>query len=317
MENIKCIFCGDVKSHTVIEENGYTGRKCEICNLIYISPRPTQQEISEIYSKDRIDYYTNGHIAKEFMKRLFAKHTLKSIKKYSRSGSLLEIGSGAGFFLDEAKKRKFNTFGNEISAKQCEYTKTRFNIPCVSDSFSPAIFNNKKYDIIYHCDVLSHFYNPIEEFKKMNEALNDNGLLVFETGNFGDVEKKYYKYFNSFQYPDHLFFFSDKSIKKLLISTGFESFKIMRYSLLPELIYNRLFLKYISKNSQKQIKVNNFTNQKIISDETNNSNNRIFLITILKKLNNYFSYILRYQIGNIIPKNGRPQTIIVIARKIK
>jgi 2-polyprenyl-3-methyl-5-hydroxy-6-metoxy-1,4-benzoquinol methylase len=51
-----------------------------------------------------------------------------------------------------------------------------------------------KFDIISHCDVLSHFTDPVAEFKMMLDRLNPGGLLIFETGNFGDVNPSYYHF---------------------------------------------------------------------------------------------------------------------------
>ncbi len=41
MEYIQSIFCHRSSDQIVIEENGYKGRKCSQCGLIFISPRPT------------------------------------------------------------------------------------------------------------------------------------------------------------------------------------------------------------------------------------------------------------------------------------
>ncbi len=50
MEDISCIFCKtSQKDRIVIEENGFMGKKCSRCGLIYISPRPTLLEIDRLY----------------------------------------------------------------------------------------------------------------------------------------------------------------------------------------------------------------------------------------------------------------------------
>ncbi|GAI49710.1 unnamed protein product [marine sediment metagenome] len=41
MEEIMCIFCEKESDQVVIKENGFKGKKCPTCGLIYISPRPT------------------------------------------------------------------------------------------------------------------------------------------------------------------------------------------------------------------------------------------------------------------------------------
>jgi hypothetical protein len=56
---------------------------------------------------------------------------------------------------------------------------------------------------------------------------------VFETGNLGDVDHRQFDYVKTFQYPDHLFFYSTKSLEHLLGRTGFELRRLYRYSLVP------------------------------------------------------------------------------------
>lgn len=67
--------------------------------------------------------------------------------------------------------------------------------------------------------MLSHFVDPLEAFRTIHQTLNDAGWLVFETGNFADVDARYFRLFERFQYPDHLFFFGAASIRELLEGT--------------------------------------------------------------------------------------------------
>ena len=83
----------------------------------------------------------------------------------------------------------------------------KLNIPCESVALSSTTFGGKKFDVIYHRDVLSHLYDPMNTFRLIHQSLNDKGLLVFETGNIADVNPKYLGLFSQFLYPDHLYFF--------------------------------------------------------------------------------------------------------------
>ena len=44
------------------------------------------------------------------------------------------------------------------------------------------------------------------------QLLKPGGLHIFETGNLADVDHRYLKLFKAFQYPDHLFFYGDRSL---------------------------------------------------------------------------------------------------------
>ena len=311
MENIKCIFCNSESNEILIKENGYLGRKCPTCSLIYISHRPTFNDIVNLYSHDNAYIPAISHIKGSFIKTLYAKHNLKIIKKYINTGKILEIGAGAGFFLNEARKQGFEVYGIELNKRQANFINEKLNIPCEQSLLNDKTFNNEKFDIIYHCDVISHLYDPIVEFEKARIKLNEKGFVIFETGNLGDVNNTYLKYFTEFQYPDHLFFFSEDNIKILLEQTGFELIKIYRFSILPQLLINKVLLKLVYYLNPKK-KLNN--SKKSIINQLTNDQNSIYK-QLLKNSYFYFIYLIRYKLGLIMPKKGRPQTIIVIGKK--
>jgi hypothetical protein len=146
----------------------------------------------------------------------------------------------------------------------------------------------------------------------MNGRLRDNGFLIFETGNLGDVKEKYFNLFTSFQLPDHLFFFSDKNLMELLRRTGFEFVKAYRYSKLPLLwIMRSLRTKtdqFTVRGGKKHLRDPNLSFEKT---------NTFSFQYLLRNAFNYFSYLMLYKIGYVIPKKGRPQSLFVIAQKRK
>ena len=312
MEDIQCIFCKKPSDVVAIEENGYTGKKCPICNLIYISPRPRYVQTIERYAKDASNTSAYSIISDDFPKRLNAKHTLSIIKQYANKGTILEIGAGAGYFLDEARKNGFEVYGIEINRIQSEFINNVLKIPCENTKLSESSFSNKRFDIIYHCNVLSHLSDPLEEFRIINQKLESGGMHVFETGNVGDVNRKYYRFLGTFDYPDHLFFFSVRSIERLLEEAKYNCLKIYKYSILPRLLVDKV-LAGIRSNSRSQetikaVKLDPTVNNSI-SVRRNNKKQ------ILKYMRIYLSYILTYKIGKIFPGKNIPQTLIIVARK--
>jgi 2-polyprenyl-3-methyl-5-hydroxy-6-metoxy-1,4-benzoquinol methylase len=313
MKDIKCIFCNVGSDHIVIDENGYKGRKCPQCGLIYVSPRPSFSQTINLYTNDKVSTYAESIIPNDYAKRLHAKYTLNIIKKYKKSGSILEIGAGAGYFLDEARKEGFEVYGIELNNILANFINNTFGIPCEETSLEKFSFGGKNFDLIYHCNALSHLYDPLVEFRRMNNKLSKNSLLVFETGNLGDVKERYYRTFTKFHYPDHLFFFSEDSLRHLLNMTGFEVIKIYRYSILPDYLKKKLILaiKYFSK-SKKARKTEGKSN---LPETLFQDDNRSGLRQLLKKSNIYLSFALLYNIGYIVSKQGQPQTLIIVAKK--
>lgn len=320
MEDIKCILCEKESDRVVIEENGYTGRKCSQCGLIYVSPRPSLDEIVDLYARDSAHKPAASHISAEIPQRIHARHNLRIVTSFATKGALLEIGPGAGYFLDEARRIGFDPYGIELNRTLASFIRDRLNIPCEDSPLSSSVFQGKAFDVVYHCDVISHFFEPILEFRKMNDVMKEKGILVFETGNLAEVDRKYFKYFQRFQYPYHLFFFGTDNLLDLLDRSGFELLRIYRYSILPQLMVRKALVgmrgllfkrgrRYSAERSREENRSRDFS-----QSVRRHSRARGPAGFAWRSLS-YLLHLLRYRIGYIAPKANRPQTVILVARK--
>lgn len=313
-----CIFCGpDAARDLLIRENGFDGHKCRVCGLIFVSPRPSLSEIADLYGHDEAHVSASSHLAAGFTKRIHARHTLNILKHYRASGDMLDIGAGAGFFLDEARRHGFNPHAIEFNQTQIRHIRDVLRIPCVAKPLSDDPFLGKSFDVIYHCDVVSHFYDPFAEFRAFHHALKDEGLLVFETGNLGETDHRYLRLFDRFQYPDHLFFFSSDNIVTLLSRTGFELVHIHRYSILADLWIGRLRTQ--ARRLARRLlattrKANPTDHASSNAGPWQEADSQGFL-HVAKRVDQYINHLVRYRLGRMLPKGSRPQTMIVIARK--
>jgi SAM-dependent methyltransferase len=293
VEDIECIFCRKPSDNVVIEENGYTGKKCPECGLIYVSPRPTILEIYDLYqSGESVTYFADCQdVFGTSSKRMVARHHVGMIKRILQRGSILEIGSGTGEFLDEARKEGFDVCGIEINPRLSRFISEELSIPCENGPLNSFTFGGKKFNMIYHCDVLSHLHDPFSEFMQMNAKLTPAGFIVFETGNLGDVDPRYYRWFSGFQYPDHLFFYSVRNILDLLCRTGFQPLRIHSFGMLPELFLWKVASALLGPLAGQ------------------NALKRISALGCVR-------YLVRYRLGSLLHAGRRmPQTLVVVGRK--
>lgn len=313
MENVRCSFCNKSSNRTVIEENGYKARRCLQCGLIYVSPRPSLEEIKRLYRRDKARASVGTDMSGALSKRLHARHNLGILKEYAEKGALLEIGAGAGYFLSEAKREGFDVCGIELNNVQADFIRRELGIPCEDSPMSGSSFGGKTFDIVYHCNVMSHFYDPIAEFKRINSKLRNKGVLIFQTGNVGDLREKYYHMFTTFQFPDHLFLFGEDNVKELLRRSGFECIEIRRYSILPELVIQRISKRITGRTGRRADKGAFEGAGRVDASALSCVVGRGKAI---RNIYHRLSYLIRYKVGYVLPKRGRPQTIIVVARKV-
>jgi SAM-dependent methyltransferase len=233
---IECVLCQGSRSMPVISENGFIGRQCLDCGLIFISPRPSRREIESVYRLGEAQLSPDWFVRspEPIASRLRARRDAGLVQRQVLAGSLLEIGPGRGTFLAAARRRGFKVFGVELNPTQASFIRTERAIPCVESLEQASELGSGEFDVVYHRDVLSHFYDPHEQMERVRTLLKPGGFHIFETGNLADVDHRYLKLIRSFQYPDHLFFYGERSLRKLLDQTGFDRVHTYRWSLLPE-----------------------------------------------------------------------------------
>lgn len=111
LEYVECALCEKNNTELVLKAYNTHGTrsitnetfnlvKCRNCGLLYVNPRPTENEIRRFYD---IGYYDAGKGVKKFLEKFiiqFSNLCKKSlITKYKQSGKLLDVGCGSGGFL--------------------------------------------------------------------------------------------------------------------------------------------------------------------------------------------------------------------------
>jgi SAM-dependent methyltransferase len=220
------------------------------------------------------------------------------LRRYRESGRLVEIGAGGGHFVTEARSAGYEVSAVEANPVACDHIRS-LGIPCTDTLESDC-------DIVYACDVLSHLYDPESTLRDIHTHLGKAGLLVLETGNLGDVEDRYLNRFVRFQYPDHLFFFGEEAVRRLLGRTGFRVVSVSRYNILPNLWLHR------TKDRVRRVTggATGGATGRAATPQPSAAGSRkhdAFDISV---------HYSRYGLGRILPKRGRPQTIIVVAERV-
>ena len=152
------------------------------------------------------------------------KDLAKNLKKKFNPKLILEIGSNDGVFLKNFKKQEI--IGIEPCKNLANITKKK-GYKVYSDywdiNLAKNISKNKKIDLIYSANTLSHIENYKELFKAISFSLSESGVLVLEDPSLLECIKKVaYDQF----YCEHIYVFSSLALDKILIDYGLEIFDI-------------------------------------------------------------------------------------------
>lgn len=227
-----CPICKTAKTIFFANIKGYKYYKCLYCLSLFTNPLPSSEKIKLLYSKDylyKIDRLTEGRLKKR------AKILLRKLRKLNKRGrSLLDIGSGYGFFLDEARKQNLAETGVEPAKNLFDYSIKKFKVNVINTSFENYFKKNKslKFDFISLIHVIEHLTDPFSTLNLISKHLNENGILYIETPNLNshlfNFEKKEYTFLTP---PDHIFIFSPKSFKVITKKTSdLKLIKLTTYS---------------------------------------------------------------------------------------
>lgn len=243
MEQIKCAVCGskDIKQLNYIPRyKKYILMVCVECGLKFMLSDNFEVLDNDTYW-DEVNkrIYVMPSVLKEFERK--HKKYLEIIKKrMPPNNKLLDVGCGNGIFVNNSIKNSFDATGIEpskMAVKLCneQYGITPYNSYLELNSVLP-----KNYGILSAWDVIEHVESPKLFLEICYGHLEKGGTLLLETPDESCIIRKIINMFDSVKrvfgigsdsniyYPSHRYYFTHKSIRRLLNDVGFSDVKIYK-----------------------------------------------------------------------------------------
>ena len=194
--------------------------KSQPLGFVFSSRIPTEEELIKHY---------DGYSREDYLSPITVKRyneLLDEFEVYRETGKLLDVGCGIGYFLDEAKKRGWDVHGTEYTDKAIAICKAK-GINMKQGKLDPALYKEGMFDIVTSFEVIEHINNPQEEVQNIRTLLRSGGLFYVTTPNFNAIERYLLKEkYNVIQYPEHLSYYTKKTLHYLLSHNGFRKKKL-------------------------------------------------------------------------------------------
>lgn len=237
MQYVRCYNCSSSETIPYATENGYNLVKCRGCGLLYLNPRPTEEEIVEgaLQGLHKGDV-TLDHTGKfDPIKLSFYKRILMDLYPHGSPGkSWLDIGCGHGELLTSVNhvyKGTVSIKGSEPNLYKQRAARSRGLDVTYFDIFS----HSKTYDVISLLNVYSHLPDPQVFLLRCKEMLASNGDLIIQTGDSAHFSAE--EHFRPLFLPDHLSFASENIVTNILDRIGLEVVTVKHYPLVyPHII---------------------------------------------------------------------------------
>ena len=211
--------------------------KCKNCDFQYLNPRINSEIIFNSYQLnfDEVHLNQDKHRIKTFKKSI--NKIIKNLKiEKTENCKFLDIGSASGAFLKVIKDFGFLEEGYEPSKEMVNYGKKKYNVNINQGSIED-ISNESKYDFISFWDVLEHVTNLNETLKKVQKISKKNTFLIINVPDIDSLASKLMRSYWPFYLNVHLYYFNEKSIKKILEKYNFELVKTFPHFQYLELGY--------------------------------------------------------------------------------
>lgn len=226
-------MCSSPEHALAYQFEPYQVVRCANCHFYYLSPRPTEQTMLELYSDDAyFEAETAGYTSYSRQAdalRLTFHRLLQNLEKRGLSGgSLLEIGCGYGYLLAEAQPFFDVITGTDYSSAAVQIAGEKADR--VYQGGIDQIPEFEKFDCIVATHVIEHVYRPLEFIQKLAAHLKPSGKLIIATPDMGGFWRTLMgRRWPSFKLPEHILYFDQTSLTNLLQHAGLIRVKPLPY----------------------------------------------------------------------------------------
>lgn len=235
-EHPDCGVCGSSRRDTVFSfETPYTVVRCNDCDMHYLFPRLTEAAMLSSYEQDSYfeggesGYSDTGYSEQERALRSTFARLMANLKKRSLTGgSLLEIGCGYGYLLEEAKEFFDRRVGTEFSSEGVSRSAAK-----ADDVFKGGVEEvpqGTKFDCVMATHVIEHVYDPLDFIRKMADRTSENGSVVLAAPDMGGMLRRILgRRWPSFKMPEHIHYFDSRSLGRLMTDAGLTDIRSLPY----------------------------------------------------------------------------------------
>jgi SAM-dependent methyltransferase len=176
-----------------------------------------------------LDYYSNNYERTSYLSPITIQRyneLLDRFEPHRKTNKLLDVGAGYGFFLEIARQRGWEVYGTELTDEAVNHCMEK-GLNMFKGEFQDLQLEPESFDVIVSIEVLEHINNPIDYVKKAHEVLRKDGVFYLTTPNFNSfLRYRLKEKYNVIEYPNHLCYYTPKTLKSLFTSYGFDSLSI-------------------------------------------------------------------------------------------
>lgn len=239
-----CPLCQHPQPSLTWRKNGHDLYLCPGCDVIFVHPQPSRQELAALYSgsyhgwmeKWAQDAGSLTRLQRAELRKLTIKaHACLDLLKAQRPspGRILDVGCSGGFFLKAAQEAGWRVEGVEMNPGTAAVARHILCAPVHNLPLEQCPLEEEAFDALTAWDVIEHLADPRALLQAAWRALKPGGLLGLSTPNHRGLFPRLSFWAaplaHSWPHPTppwHLFQFSLASLEAVLHQQGFRLLRV-------------------------------------------------------------------------------------------
>lgn len=204
--------------------------ECPQCGIICFDPLPTIEQLATFYSAGYYDFDP----WREQGKGMAFAHQLT---KWKQTGKFLDVGCATGFFIYGIKNHsQWEVSGTDFGESAIRYAKEKLGLNAFHGDLGGIHFPDEHFDYVHVNNVLEHVPNPVPLLKECHRIVKRDGIFYLSVPNGFVDSRDLVDFASSEKIParskqGHIFFFQEKTLRRLFDEIGFEILKTETYSI--------------------------------------------------------------------------------------
>lgn len=221
----RCRLCGSPDCRPLFQKAQYEIAKCNPCGFIFLNFEPSREFLAAYYSEDFFTGDTTKHGFSNYdnevksLQRTFADR-VELLRRYHRPEAVLDVGCATGLFMEVAAKY-WKVSGVEISAYASERARAK-GLDVFTGALEDSPHIHAAFDLVTLWDTIEHVADPVKTIRQIGRIVKPGGVIALTTGDVRSFTARISgRFWHLYNVPQHLSFFDQRSIARLLGAGGF------------------------------------------------------------------------------------------------
>lgn len=203
--------------------------ECGGCGVLRTLPEMSDAELARYYPDE---YWGGSEPTQKWIESSQSEKTSFLARCGLASGSILDVGCGAGFFLRALDARNWERFGVETGEAAARTAQRAVGSGHVfAGTLAQSAWAGSKFDVVTFWSALEHTNEPRANLREAKRIIKPGGSLIVQVPNAASYQARLFggKWF-ALDAPRHRYHFTLSLLDRLLSEIGFEVYRVTYFS---------------------------------------------------------------------------------------